>query len=54
MELLPILQAVSTPVLLALGVVHYRSMLSIHAIDKRLAVIETKVSGLRHEVSKIS
>ena len=40
MELLPILQGLSTPILLALGVLSYRGLVALHAIDKRLTIVE--------------
>lgn len=54
MELLPILQGLSTPILLVIGGMAYRGMNALHDLDKRVAVIETKVGALKHEVSKIS
>ena len=54
MELLPLLQGLSTPVLLVIVAIAWRAKDSVHDIDKRLSVIETKVSSLKHEVNKIT
>jgi len=43
MELLPLLQGLSTPLLLVIGAISYRAMTSLHDIDKRLAVVESKL-----------
>lgn len=54
MDWLPILQGISTPILLVIGGMAYRGMNALHDIDKRVAIIETQVRGLKHEVNKIS
>ena len=53
MELLPILQGLSTPILLVIGVMAYRGMNALHEIDKRLAIVETQVKGIQRNESKI-
>ena len=40
MDILPVLQGLSTPVLLALGVIMSRIYSAIHQIDKRLTIVE--------------
>ena len=40
MEILPILQALSTPVLMAFGWLGWRGTNALHKIDKRLTIVE--------------
>ena len=40
MEILPILQGLSTPILLVIGAIGYRGVNALHAIDKRLTLVE--------------
>lgn len=54
MELLPILQGLSTPVLLVIGVMAYRGMNALHDIDKRIAVMEIKMGVMKSEIQKIA
>lgn len=49
MELLPILQGLSTPILLVIGIMAYKGMTALHDIDKRLAIVETQVKGIKSQ-----
>jgi hypothetical protein len=48
MEFLPILQGLSTPLLLVIGGIAYRGMQTLHDIDKRMAIVETKLETIKN------
>lgn len=54
MEWLPILQGISTPILLVIGGMAWRGMNALHDIDKRVAIIEVNMRNVKHEINKIS
>ena len=61
MEWLPVLQGLSTPILLVIGGMGYRGLVALHGIDKRLTVVEYELRQHRlteekkaHEVKVIN
>lgn len=51
-DLLPVLQALSTPVLLAMGWLASRGVSALHRIDRRLVRVETHLGiGVNNEES---
>jgi len=43
MEVLPLLQGLSTPILLAIGAVAWRAKDALHKIDLRLSIVESEL-----------